>query len=90
MKRDVTEEMRQEILRAYEAGGPAPAKALGVEMGLCAHYYSALAHRRGVSKKRSKPLTAEQKAAMRRSIPIDDSGDKRWQWAIERGPVVAP
>lgn len=88
MKRDVTEAQRQEILDAYKAGGPEAAKALGAKFGLCGHYYSALAHRRGVSKKKSKPLTAEQKDAMRRIVPMDDSHDKRWRWAIERGAIT--
>jgi hypothetical protein len=89
MKKEVTETLRQEILRVYKAEGPTAAAAFCAEKGLSRGYYSALACRRGVAVKKSKPLTAAQKAAMRQRSPVDDSHDKRWQWAIERGPVVA-
>ncbi len=90
MKTQVTEALRQEILRIYKLDGSAVAAAFCAEKGLSRGYYSALACRRGVAVKKSKPLSAAQKTAMRRIVPIDDSHDKRWQWAIERGPVIAP
>lgn len=90
MKRDVTEAMRLDVLRVYKDKGPAAAAAYCAEIGLGRSYYSALAYRRGLTRKKSKPLTPEQKAEMRRIIPVDDSHDKRWQWAVDRGPVVAP
>ena len=85
----VTEQMRQDILRVYKDEGSASAAAFCAKLGLSRGYYSALACRRGVADKKSKPLTDDQKARIRNRVPIDDSGDHRWQWAISRGSVVA-
>ncbi len=34
-------------------------------------------------------ITVEEKIAIRRVVPRDDSHDPRWAWAIERKAVVA-
>lgn len=86
----VPEETRQEILRVYTAEGTDAASELCIRIGLSSRYYSSLAYKRGVSRKKSKPLTPEQKAKMRGIVQKDDSHDYRWKWAIERGPVLAP
>lgn len=84
-----TEAQRLEILRVYKTEGVKAATALCVSLGLSPRYYSALASLRGVSAKKSRPLTAEQKAEMRKIKRADDSHDHRWKWAVERGSVVA-
>ena len=57
----VTEQMRQDILRVYKDEGSASAAAFCAKLGLSRGYYSALACRRGVADKKSKPLTDDQK-----------------------------
>jgi len=85
----VTEQMRLDILRVYRDEGSTAAAAFCANLGLSRGYYSALACRRGVAVKKSKPLTDDQKARIRNRVPIDDSHDHRWQWAIQRGAVRA-
>jgi hypothetical protein len=84
-----TEAQRQEILRVYRTEGVKAATELCLSLGLSRRYYSALASLRGVSARKSRPLTAEEKAEMRKIKRMDDSRDHRWKWAIERGNVVA-
>lgn len=84
----VTEAQRQEILRVYKEQGTKAAGVLCVSLGLCPRYYSKLACERGVSRRKSKPLTETQKAKMRATVHKDDSHDHRWKWAVERGAVV--
>lgn len=84
----VTEAQRQEILRIYKIEGVNAASALCVSLGLHPRYYSGLASGRGVAKKKSKPLTPEQKAKMRSQVYREDCNDPRWAWAIARGAVV--
>lgn len=90
MRMEITEALRREILHVYKSEGPSVASAFCVKVGLCKHYYSALAHRRGLTVIKSKRLTAEQKSAMRSVVQMDDSADPRWAWAINRGQVSAP
>lgn len=84
-----TEAQRQEILRVYKTDGVRSATELCLRYGLSARYYSKLASERGVACRKSKPLTAEQKAEARKIRRRDDSYDHRWKWAKERGGVVA-
>ncbi len=84
-----TKEQREHILRVFKAEGPAACTELCLSLGLSARYYSKLASEHGVSGRKSKPLTAEQKAKMRKTRRRDDSYDYRWKWAVERGSVVA-
>lgn len=86
----INEAKRLEILRVYQEQGPAAARKFCLSLGLCGGYYVSLAYSRGVSRPKSKPLTAKQKADMRAVIPADDWNDPRWQWAIDRGGVIAP
>lgn len=86
----INEAQRLRILAVYKAEGVKAATALCLSLGLSPRYYSKLASERGMAERKCKPLTPEQKTKMRRVIPIDDSYDHRWQWAVERGPVVAP
>lgn len=85
-----TEAQRQEILRLYKTEGVRAAEAMCIRLNLSPRYYSALASNRGVSVRKSKPLTPAQKAKMRAIVKKDDSYDYRWKWAVERGPVIAP
>jgi hypothetical protein len=85
-----TKEQREHILRVFKAKGPGACTELCLKMGLSARYYSKLASERGISGRKSKPLTPAQKQKMLATVRRDDSYDYRWKWAIERGPVVAP
>lgn len=84
----INEAQRQEILRVYKTEGTKAAGALCVKLGVSARYYSKLACERGVATKKARPLTPEQKAAMRAQI-TRPCNDPRWAWAIARGPVEA-
>lgn len=90
IREKINEAQRQEILLVYKAEGSDAAMALCKSLNLSPRYYSALASARGVANRKSRPLTAEEKAIMRSIVPMDDSTDPRWQWAVERGPVLAP
>jgi hypothetical protein len=85
----ITEAQRLEIIRVYKTEGVQAATELCLRYGVSARYYSKLASERGVACRKSKPLTEEQKAEMRKIKRMDDSYDHRWRWAKERGAVVA-
>lgn len=84
----VTEVQRQEVLRVYREEGTKAAEALCISLGLNGRYFSQLASARGVARKKSKPLTPEQKAQMK-AVATRFTSDHRWQWAKERGAVIA-
>jgi hypothetical protein len=84
-----TEEQRLEILRVYKTEGAEAATKLCLSLGLSRRYYSSLASIRGVSRRpQSRRLTEAEKDIIRNTQPTKRK-DKRWQWAIQRGVVVA-
>lgn len=87
MRPKITEQQRLEILRVYAEHGPEKTKPLCVSLGLNPYYYSCLASKRGVSVKKTKPLTAAEKTMLRRKT-FRVQRDRRWAWARKRGMVV--
>jgi hypothetical protein len=87
-----TPEQREEIIRVYQES-PAASKELCLSLGLSARYGHQIASIAGKAhgkKLKRFTVTEAEKARIRKIVHIDDSHDHRWQWAVERGPVVAP
>lgn len=80
-----TPEQREEILYAYLTDGPKVAGELSVKLGLAYHYARRLASSRGLSVGSFRSIRRPRAGRVDR--PVDN--DPRWNWAIERGAVLA-
>lgn len=71
--RKLTHEQREQLVRVYLESGTSAAGPLAVSMGVSRKYPGIMAATSG---------------RRRSGRPPGDWNDHRWQWAIERGPVV--
>jgi hypothetical protein len=79
---DLTEEQIQNLIRAYQTGGLKGSEALAKEYKINRKYPYFLVRERGL-----KPFNYGYTKAQYKPTKIVE--DHRWQWAIERGPVIA-
>ena len=77
----LTSAQRQQLLTCYLEQGYDAAKPLVESLGVHAKYPARLARKNG--------HTNNYRRKGRAVVRKGNSGDPRWQWAIERGPVVA-
>jgi hypothetical protein len=80
--RKVTAEQAKELLAHYVKHGKEASLVRCAELGVSPKYAASLAASLGI---RIRKLKGGGQIA--KSV---DHNDPRWQWAIERGPVVAP
>lgn len=78
MKRVLTDEAVDHILSVWANVGPDAARKLAPGYGITELYIGKLASRRKVKCKKPKPKIRRKRC-----------DDPRWQWAIERGAIVA-
>lgn len=79
MSRKLTNEQRQEIIDAYLSRGYLAAHRAGAKYSVGPNYVKNLRFRRGLPKAQRKTLPETPK----------QPEDHRWQWAIERGAIIA-
>jgi hypothetical protein len=72
---------RDQLVITYLETGSDAARAMAIDLGVSPRYVAKLLRQRGIDN------TTKRGAKMGR--PRDDKDDPRWQWAIQRGAVIA-
>jgi hypothetical protein len=72
---------RDQLVITYLEVGSDAARAMAIDLGVSPRYVAKLLRQRGIDN------TTKRGAKMGR--PRDDKHDPRWQWAIQRGAVIA-